>query len=242
SYVSPDPLYLEFEYVQRIAQVLDQAAPEGERLRVVHVGGAGMTLARYVAATRPTSAQIVLEPDAALTEEVRAAIPLPRNSGVKVRAQDGRTGLAAMPDDYADVIIIDAFAGAQVPGELATLECFRQAARVLVPGGTLAMNMTDSAPFAWSRRTLAGIAAVFGKAGVMAEPTTLKGRRFGNLVAAAGSRVDFARLERGCALSVFPFRLLRGSALERWIGAAAPFTDADTGPSPDPADLGVRLV
>ena len=68
SWVDPgDPTRLEFDYMQRIGDVLDTIAPAGERMRVVHVGGAGMSLARYVAATRPTSAQIVLEPDAELT-------------------------------------------------------------------------------------------------------------------------------------------------------------------------------
>ena len=55
SFVDPtDPLRLEFDYVQRIAEVIDTIAPTGERIRVVHVGGAGMTLPRYIAATRPT--------------------------------------------------------------------------------------------------------------------------------------------------------------------------------------------
>ena len=49
------PLHLEFEYVRRIADVLDAAAPTGAPVRVVHVGGAAMTLPRYVAASRPRS-------------------------------------------------------------------------------------------------------------------------------------------------------------------------------------------
>ena len=41
SYVDlDDPLRLEFDYVQRLADVLDSVAEPGERLRVVHVGGA----------------------------------------------------------------------------------------------------------------------------------------------------------------------------------------------------------
>ena len=56
SYVDlDDPRRLEFDYVQRLADVLDSVAEPAQRIRVVHVGGAGMSLARYVAATRPTS-------------------------------------------------------------------------------------------------------------------------------------------------------------------------------------------
>ena len=66
SYVDlDDPLRLEFDYVQRMADTVDAHAPEGQRLRVLHLGGAAMTLPRYVSVTRPESAQIVLEPDAA---------------------------------------------------------------------------------------------------------------------------------------------------------------------------------
>ena len=81
----------------------------------MHVGGAGLTLPRYVAATRPGSMQTVLEPDAALTDFVRARLPLPRGSGIKVRAVDGRSGLPDLRDGIADLVVLDAFAGARVP-------------------------------------------------------------------------------------------------------------------------------
>ena len=74
SYVDlDDPTYLDFEYVQAFADVLGQLPPGP--LAVTHVGGGAGTLARYVAATRPRSPQIVLEPDAALTATVRARLP-----------------------------------------------------------------------------------------------------------------------------------------------------------------------
>ena len=45
SYVDlDDPLRLEFDYVQRLVDVLDSVAGPGQRLRVVHVGGAAMTV------------------------------------------------------------------------------------------------------------------------------------------------------------------------------------------------------
>ena len=48
-----DPGYLDFEYVRRIGHVIDEAAPAGQPLRVLHLGAGALTLARYVAATRP---------------------------------------------------------------------------------------------------------------------------------------------------------------------------------------------
>ena len=84
----------------------------------------------------------------ALVAAVRERLPLPRRSGIKIREVDGRTGLAQMPDSYADAIIVDAFAGAVVPAELATAEFFADVARVLRAGGLMAMNLGDRSPFA----------------------------------------------------------------------------------------------
>src|SRR5215475_14483618 len=62
SYVDlEDPTYLEFEYVRRIGHLIDLAAEPGEPLRVLHLGGGGLTLARYVAATRPGSSQLAVD-------------------------------------------------------------------------------------------------------------------------------------------------------------------------------------
>ena len=237
-----DPLRLEFEYVRRIAEILEATIlqrPEAERVRVVHIGGGGLTLPRYVEARRPHTAQIVLEPDVALIDEVRARLPLARNSGIKIRPTDGRSGLREMPGDYADLVIVDAFAGAQVPAELATAEFFTDAARVLLPGGLLAMNLGDRAPFDWSKRCLAGLALSLPQQGVSAEVSVWKGRRYGNLVVLASARsLPIAALERTLARASFPYRLISGISLQAWVGGLAPFTDADSRPSIDPVARG----
>jgi spermidine synthase len=239
SFVDPaDPTWLEFDYVQRIAAVIDQVAPAGQRLRVVHVGGAGLTLPRYVAATRPTSAQIVFEPDAGLTAAVRRVAPLPRRCGIKVRPLDGRTGLAALADGSYDLVIVDAFDGASVPGELTTVEWFTDVARVLAADGTCVMNLTDHSPFGWSRRVVAAVATIWRRPGVVltlaAEAATLKGRRFGNLIVAVGSRLDPVGLATEAARATFSYRLLAGAELIGWLGGARPFSETDREPSPPP--------
>ena len=234
SWIDPDaPQHLEFDYMVRIGQHLDAHAPAGQRLRVIHIGGAGMSLARYVAATRPTSPQIVLEPDAALTAQVRATLPLAPHSGIKVRAVDGRTGIAQLPDDYADIVILDAFADGQVPSSLVSIEFFADVARVLHHDGALLANLVDDRPFDWSRRLMAGVVETFGQASLSAEPAVFKGRRFGNLVG-AGCRtgLPLGQLTRRAAGSAFPYRLLSGVELSGFIAGAKPFTDADAEPSP----------
>lgn len=236
SYVDlDDPTVLEFDYIQRMADAIDSFETTNRPLRVIHIGGAGMTLPRYVAATRPRSPQIVLEPDEELTAYVREHLPLPQRSGIKVRGVNGREGIAAMRPDYADIVILDAFDGARVPADLVTAEFFARVSDVLVDDGMFLLNLTDRAPFAYVRRVLAGLSTHFATMLMSAEPATLKGRRFGNVLVCA-SRVDLPHQElaKKAARSAFPYRVLSDDMVRRTFAASDPFTDADTAMSPEP--------
>ncbi|MGJ9421602.1 spermidine synthase [Aeromicrobium sp. CF3.5] len=230
-----DPYHLMFDYLDRMATVITLLAPAGERMRFVHIGGAAMSLPRFVAASRPTSPQIVLEPAEHLTALVREELPLPRRSGIKVRPLDGRTGLAAMRDDHADVIVLDAFDGPQVPAGVVTAEFFAEVGRVLAHDGTLLVNLGDRAPFAWSRRVLAGLREVLPAIMLGGEAATLKGRRHGNvLVVASRANLPVAELTRAVAGSPFPYTVLAPVEAAQRFAGGAPFTDADSEPSPVP--------
>lgn len=228
-----DPTRLEFDYVRRIADVIDAWGDPGARTRILHVGGAAMTLPRYVAATRPTSAQVVLEPAADVIELVRRDLPLPPRSGIKVRPVDGRTGLAAIRDDSLDLVVVDAFAGGRVPGGLVTSECAASYARVLVDDGLLLLNLVDAAPFAWTRRVVASVRTTLPALMVSAEPATLRGRRPGNLLLVASrSAVPTAALRARAGTGASPYRVLDAAAVSDRLGGGRPFTDADAEPSP----------
>ncbi|MCZ2806221.1 fused MFS/spermidine synthase [Modestobacter sp. VKM Ac-2983] len=230
-----DPTYLEFEYVRRMGHVLDLVADPDRPLDVVHLGGGALTLPRYVAATRPGSAQRVMELDEALTELVRRELPLPRNARVRVRGIDARAGLAALPDASADVVLVDVFAGARTPAHLTTVEFATDVARVLRPGGTTAWNVSDGPPLRFARAEAATLRAVFGHVALLAEPGTLRGRRFGNTVAvASAAELPIAGLTRRCAGDPMPSRVVSGAELDRFVGQAVPVTDAVAEPSPPP--------
>ena len=231
SYVDlDDPTYLDFEYVQAFADVVE-ALPAGP-LAVTHVGGGACTLARYVAATRPGSPQIVLEPDAALTEVVRARLPLPRGHRIRIRPVGGREGVAALRDGSADLVVLDAFHGGRVPGELTTAEFVTDVARVLRPEGVLLVNVADGPPVVYSRRLAATIRAALPDCVVIAEPAVLKGRRFGNVVLAAGrSGLPVDGIRRAAARAAFPRTVTLGFGRD-----AVPLTDADPLRSPQPPD------
>jgi SAM-dependent methyltransferase len=236
SYVDlEDPGYLDFEYVRSIADVID-ALPPG-RLAVTHVGGGGCTLARYVAATRPGSSQLVLEPDAELIALVRARLPFARGVKVRIRPVGGRDGLAELPPAGADVVVLDAFAGGRVPGELTTGECLAEIARVLRPSGALLVNVADGGNLGYTRRLAVTVRAALPEVLVRGDPAVLKGRRFGNLVlAAARAGLPVAAVTRAAAGAMFPQRVLSGAELDRFVAGARPLTDADPMRSPQPPD------
>ncbi len=111
-----DPTHLEFEYVRRLAHLVDVLDPPGPApLRVLHLGGGAWTLARYVAATRPGSTQQVVELDAALVDLVAARIPAD-GTGIDVLVDDARHGLERVPASSVDLVVLDAFAGSPDPG------------------------------------------------------------------------------------------------------------------------------
>lgn len=240
SWVDPArPDLLLFEYVNHIALLFEHGLGDvdpGTRLRAVHIGGAGMSIPRWIAWRRPGTAQIVCEPNADLTAEVRRKLPLPPRSGIKVRDQDGRAATPLMPSAYADLVIVDAFAGDRVPGELVTAEFLDELVRIGRGRRMVVFNVTDLSPFAWTKRLAAGVAQRWRHVFVGAEPAVMKGRRFGNLLLAAGAqRMDLPELTRATAKQPCPYRWLHARELTGWIGGAEPFTDADTSDSPPPS-------
>jgi SAM-dependent methyltransferase len=236
SYVDlDDPTYLDFEYVQSFADVID-ALPPG-RLGVTHVGGGACTLARYVAAARPGSPQIVLEPDGDLTALVRSRLPFPRDARIRIREVGGREGVAGLRDGSADVVVLDAFDGGRVPGELTTVEFFADVARVLRPDGLVLVNVADGPPLDFTRRLLAAVTVAFPQALARADPAVFKRRRFGNVVIAASrGALPTAAVRRAAASAMFPHQVLAGDELRAFVGPAAPLTDSAPVRSPAPPD------
>jgi spermidine synthase len=231
-----EPRHLELEYMRRLGHLADLAAPAGGPLDVLHLGAGGLTLARYVAATRQGSRQVAVEGDAEVAEVVRRRLPLRIPSGggvVDVRVADARAALTDLAAGAFDLLVVDVFAGAQTPAHLTSVEFTAEAARVLAPGGSFAVNVGDGPPFGHSRARAAAVRSVFPYTCLMAEPAVLRGRRFGNLVIAA-SRVELPieALTRRLAADPFPARLLHAGALDAFVAGAAPATDARATPSP----------
>lgn len=177
-----DPTRLDYEYMQWTGCVLDALGQPGQPVDAVHLGGAGCTLARYLAATRPGSRQTVFEVDAALVTLMRQAFGLRAVPGLRIRTADGLEGLGVMPPGGADVVVRDAFDGEQVPRHQTTVTFHREVDRVLNDGGTYVGNVADTADVRESRVEAAAASEVFEHVALIAEPAQLRGRRYGNVV------------------------------------------------------------
>lgn len=239
SYVDlDDPSYIEFDYVRRLVEVMDALEPAPPApLAITHLGGGAGTLTRYLAWRRPGSPQIVCEPDAALTELVRARLPFRRDVRVRIRPVDGRSGLGGLRDGSADVIVLDAYLGGRTPAELTTQEFFADAARVLAPAGVLVANLADGGPLAYVRRVAASAQAALPQLALQMDPAVRRGKRFGNVVLSA-SRVPLPleSMRRAAAGAMFPAAVVSGRELGDLIRSATPFADADSARSPEPPD------
>jgi len=231
------PERLEFEYQRRLGHVVDLAAAPGAPLRVLHLGGGGCALPRYVAATRPRSGQQVVEVDAALVAFVRRELPFGRDQRIRLRTGEARAVLGRLPEHAFDLVISDVFAGGRTPASLTTTEFAALAARVLRPGGIYAVNLADGPPLAFARTQIATIAAVLPEICLIAEPSVLRGRRFGNLILASalsGPPVPIDQLIRRTAADPFQARVMYGRELTAFAAGALPVTDATAKPSPAP--------
>ena len=127
-----DPTRLAFSYTERFADVLRAAAgPDREPLDVLHVGGGGFTMPRYVSATYPGSTSVVLELDQVLVDIAHDDLGLPDSDDIRVVVGDARTGIRSLADDSVDVVLGDAFGGLAVPWHLTTTQWLAEVDREL---------------------------------------------------------------------------------------------------------------
>ncbi|GAB2511010.1 spermidine synthase [Nocardiopsis aegyptia] len=232
-----DPTYLDFSYMRRIAHAADLVAPEREPIDALHLGAGALTMARYVAHTRPGSRQRAVDVDAPLVELVRRRLPWDRRAQLRVGIGDAREWIGARHDSSADLVVSDVFAGARTPARLTSVEYYTEAARVLRPSGLLVVNIGDGHALAHARRQVATVRAVLPHVALTAEPGVLRGRRFGNLVLVAGHRpLPDDELGRRAHRDPEMARLLEGEDLDRFASGRSAVHDADAADSPAPPE------
>jgi spermidine synthase len=224
-----DPRHLTWPYAQRLADVVDSIGEPGAPIRVLHLGGGALTLPRYVAATRPGSAQLVVDRDAALLAFVQRTLPLPADPGLVVRIGDARDALASADPQHYDLVITDVFDGQQqVPARFTSVEFATEVARVIRPDGRYAVNIADSPSLAFARTQVATLRAVFADVCLVTQRDMPRAGYFGNVVLVGANTPLPVQSLMGTV------RLLHGEDLDRFAANAQPVTDATAVDSPAP--------
>jgi spermidine synthase len=230
SYVDlADPTHLEFSYVRRFGDLADLRWPARAPLDVVHIGGGGVTLPRYLAATRPRSRQVVYEKDQGLVDLARRYLGLKTSPQLRVRVGDARERMAERPDGSADLVVGDAFDGVAVPAHLATMEFGAEVARVLRPDGVYALNIIDCPPLRVSRTAAATLLASWEHVALLTATEMLAEKDAGNVVLlASAAPLPLTALAKAASRGALPDILLRREAVASFAGKARPLVDAET--------------
>ncbi len=122
-----DPGYLDFEYMRWMEPIFLEGYPpedydgRARKLRVLHLGGGGCSMARWVASRYENARQVVVELDAKLAELVRTNFQVPRAPLVRLRVGDAVQVLPTLSENSRDVVIRDVFAGSTTPRQLTTV-------------------------------------------------------------------------------------------------------------------------
>lgn len=185
------PEEIRYEYLRRIAHLVDAVAAPAEPIRVLHLGAGALTLARYVQATRPGSSQVAVEIERELAALVLGALPLPRGTDLRMVVADAADALEQVDEPF-DVTVLDVFTGAETsPAHLAGEPFYARALAQLSDRGILAVDVGDDPPLTFYAQQALALGAAAEEAGLPG-PWTLCDAQLlgldepGNLVLAAG--------------------------------------------------------
>lgn len=235
SYVdSADATHLEFEYMQHMALVIDAVRERPAVLSVVHLGGGALTMPRWVEATRPGSRQVVVESS---PEVLDAIAPLGAVPGCRVIVGDAIEEIAKLPRGRADLALWDLYVGPRADTAALSLDAVLAMRDLLDPAhGVLVLNVSDAVPFDVVRPVLSAVRMCFTDVALLAEPSTLRGRRSGNcVVVGALSRLPLKVIARRAAAAPVRARVVAGVDVASFIADAVPGTAAAPVPKPDEA-------
>lgn len=188
SQLNPDqPTVLGFEYMRWIAAVIEHRFTTDTPLKVLHLGAAGCTLARWITALYPGAHQTAVEYDAGLAALARDRFGLPRAPALKIRVAEAGEVLAAGYPDTRDVIIRDVFADDDAgrpttPAHLTGVEPAQHAARQLGAHGVYLVNYGGGPGMSEALVEQQALAEVFAHVVAIADPAMFKGRRRGNVI------------------------------------------------------------
>lgn len=186
-----DPTRIRYEYLARMAALLDHAFPQREPISVLHLGAGALTLPRYVQATRPGSAQVTVELERELPSLVIAELPLPAGTELEVVIGDARAELAELSPRRFDAVVLDIYTGEGEVEHLTGTDFYAELMAALTERGLLLVNVGDDTGHRFYALQAAAVEQAATGAGLtgawtLADANLIERREAGNLVLAAG--------------------------------------------------------
>jgi len=145
SYVVPeDPTVLKYAYLQIFREIISYVARENQTPRVLHLGGGGYSLPRYLETVYPGSVNEVAEIDPAVTQVAYQELGLPIGTAIKTYNQDARLFLIQRKaENKYHIVVGDVFNDYSTPYHLTTLEFNRLVKANMEPDGIYLVNIID---------------------------------------------------------------------------------------------------
>jgi spermidine synthase/MFS family permease len=230
SYVDlDDPGHLEFTYTSWFGDVITATAPDGEPLDALHVGGAAMTMPRYLRHEHPGSTSTVLELDQLLVELAEEELGFEPGSDIEVVVADARLSAEGVDADAYDLVIGDAFGGVAVPWHLATREFTVLLQEAMRYDGIYVMNVLDYGPRRFLRAEVATVADVFDHVAVIGRAGSFgpSGQGVGGnyVVIASDAELPLDAIEDANRDRRRDDEILHGPDLDVFVGDAIVLTD-----------------
>lgn len=199
---------------------MDLAAAPGAPIRALHLGAGALTLARYIQATRPGSAQYAVELERELLDFVLHKLPMPDGTTLTTHIGDARDALAELDAAVTfDVVILDIFSGPEAPAHIACREFYEEAAARLGPDGVLIVNVGDEPALTLVRSQVTALREAMQDVAAVAETGMFEGRYPGNIIlVGTGRRWTPEWTVELLARGPHPAAVLTGMDLDRIAG------------------------
>ena len=145
SYVVPDnPFLLKYDYLKIFTEVIGYGSGDNDTPRILHMGGGGYSLPRYLETVNPQSINEVVEIDPAVTKTAYEKLGLPSDMAIKTYNQDARLFLMQQQtQDKYNFIVGDVFNDFSTPYHLTTVEFNRVISSRMQPDGIYMINIID---------------------------------------------------------------------------------------------------
>lgn len=186
-----NPGALRVPYTAYLALGMAFVKPE----RVLMIGLAGGSVARFIRSARPEVEMDVVELDPDVVGVARRFFGVEADAALRIHVDDGRMFVKRTAERY-DWIVLDAFHADSMPHHMATEEFFREVKGILAPRGVVTMNVAPLGPGVLYLSVIGTLARVFPQVYLFQVPERSNIVAVGTLDANRRDGIEIARAIR----------------------------------------------